>query len=459
MSETHWTYHASLIDLALQRQTRREASRCLATGFVVCQMHRRRQIQPVTTITQWEAVELLRNNGFTVDQARLDRVFNDPHAQPVHGNVSITMVGNDILGLVKGTYHARIVVAPAVDCDCDCPDWLQSGGKANQLPCKHILGLAVDASLAGQVPQPGAVQAAPPQPVAQPAAPITPLSPATPGIGVAPPPAGFPNLVARAIADAVEAIADKVEALLVQDEVPFLIGPTDCGKTSAVRRVAVRNGWRFEPVEGCESFADADLVGIVLDGKDKPGPFARAFSRARETLREARAGQQRVLLFLDEATRFNQRALDIIMTPLLPTAAEVARLMGIDTDEDVRYIEAPIWGREWAPLRLVPMVMACNPWGSPLDPATVRRVIPVEVDFASDVANLFRSPLKDAITTSWQAVKEGRLPLPIGYKTLRMAQAPDDRTFLPLYLARLRAVDRAAGEGYQKILEGMGIRL
>ena len=41
--------------------------------------------------------------------------------------------------------------------------------------------------------------------------------------------------MARAIADAVEAIADKVEALLVQDEVPFLIGPTDCGKTSAVR--------------------------------------------------------------------------------------------------------------------------------------------------------------------------------------------------------------------------------
>ena len=75
-------------------------------------MHRRRQIQAVSTPTQWEAVELLRNNGFTVDQARLDRVFNDPHAQPVHGNVSITMVGNDILGLVKGTYHAKIVVAP-----------------------------------------------------------------------------------------------------------------------------------------------------------------------------------------------------------------------------------------------------------------------------------------------------------------------------------------------------------
>ena len=77
------------------------------------QMHRRRQIQPVSTPTQWEAVELLRNNGFTVDQARLDRVFNDPHAQPVHGNVSITVAGHEILGLVKGTYHAKIVVAPA----------------------------------------------------------------------------------------------------------------------------------------------------------------------------------------------------------------------------------------------------------------------------------------------------------------------------------------------------------
>ena len=250
-----------------------------------------------------------------------------------------------------------------------------------------------------------------------------------------------------------------MEALLNLGEVPFLIGPTDCGKTSAVRRVAVRNGWRFEPVEGCESFADADLVGIVLNGQDKPGPFARAFGRAREGLQEARERQQKVLLFLDEVTRFNTRALDILMTPLLPTPADVARLMGIESDEDVRYIEAPIWGREWAPVRLVPLAMACNPWGSPLDPATVRRVIPVEVDFAADVANLFRSPLKDAITTSWQAVKEGRLPLPIGYKTLRMAQAPDDRTFLPLYLARLSAVDRAASEGYRKILEGMGIQL
>jgi hypothetical protein len=436
--------------LALYRRVR--------TGLLLQQMHRRKPIQPITTPTQYELVELLRNHGFTVDQNRLDRVFTDPQsAMPIHGNITMTVNGDVVSGLVKGTYTARIEAAPAVDCDCNCPDWLQSGGKANRMPCKHILGLAVDASLAGQLP--GSLR-----PVAQATAPANGNGTAVPApqpVQAPAAPAGqsFSDLVGGAIRAAVERIADKVEAIILAGEVPFLIGPTDCGKTSAVRRVAVRNSWRFEPIEGCESFADADLVGIVLNGQDKPGPFARAFGRAREGLQEARERQQKVLLFLDEVTRFNTRALDILMTPLLPTPAEVARLMGIESDEDVRYIEAPIWGREWAPVRLVPLAMACNPWGSPLDPATVRRVIPVEVDFAADVANLFRSPLKDAITTSWQAVKEGRLPLPIGYKTLRMAQAPDDRTFLPLYLTRLSAVDRAAGEGYRKILEGMGIQL
>ena len=33
---------------------------------------------------------------------------------------------------------------PQVECDCDCPDWFQSGGKAARTPCKHILGTAVD---------------------------------------------------------------------------------------------------------------------------------------------------------------------------------------------------------------------------------------------------------------------------------------------------------------------------
>ena len=127
--------------------------RQMSAALVLNQMHRRKAIQPITTPTQYELLELLRNHGFTVDQNRLDRVFTDPQsAMPIHGNITITVSGDVVSGLVKGTYTARIEATPAVDCDCNCPDWLQSGGKANRMPCKHILGLAVDASLAGQLP-------------------------------------------------------------------------------------------------------------------------------------------------------------------------------------------------------------------------------------------------------------------------------------------------------------------
>ncbi len=146
------------------------------------------------------------------------------------------------------------------------------------------------------------------------------------------------------------------------------------------------------------------------------------------------------------------------MTPLLPTPAEVARLIGIEADEDVRYVNAPLWGREWAPVSKTPMVLACNPWGSSLDPALLRRTLPLQVDFSAGVAALFRSPLKDAIEKSWEMAREGRLPLPIGYKALRTAAAPDDRRFMTPYLLRLRAADPAAAEGYRKIVEAAGFR-
>ena len=111
----------------------------------------------VTAPTGYVIVDLLRAAGFTIDQRRLDRVFRDPKGA-ITGKVSVTATPTEIQGLVKGVYHAviRLQGGQVTDCDCDCPDWFQSGGKAARVPCKHILATAVDARwpVAGATPAP-----------------------------------------------------------------------------------------------------------------------------------------------------------------------------------------------------------------------------------------------------------------------------------------------------------------
>jgi hypothetical protein len=261
----------------------------------------------------------------------------------------------------------------------------------------------------------------------------------------------FGEVVRQHIGIAIAALADLVESALLAGEIPFLIGPTGCGKTSAVRLVAVRNGWGFEEVTGSDSFADADLVGLRTDQMEQPGIFARAFHRAR-------AGET-VLLFLDEVLRFNIRAQDILMRPVQSTPVSVAQAMGIQTPESVRLIEAPLWGVEWAPVDKSHLVLAANPWGSRVDPALVRRVWPIPVDLDGAVANLFDSKLADVIRASWRAVQQGELPLPIEYQALARAQGPDDTALLRAYLLRLATLDRAAADGFRTVVEGIGVQL
>ena len=52
---------------------------------------------------------------------------------------------------------------------------------------------------------------------------------------------------------------------------------------------------------------------------------------------------------------------------------------------------------------------------------------------------------------------QGELPLPIEYQSLRTAKGPDDTGFLAQYLVRLRVLDKAAAEGYEHLLTGLGI--
>jgi hypothetical protein len=259
--------------------------------------------------------------------------------------------------------------------------------------------------------------------------------------------------VRRAIGQAVARLADLVEPILQADKTPFLIGPTDVAKTSAIRLVAVRHGWAFEALDGMSSYADADLVGLKTDHGVYASVIARAFRRAR--------GGECVLLFLDELTRLNQRAMDVLMRPLLPIPCEIAWAQRVPADDGqtVRMVEAPMWGLDWAPVNRCKVALACNPWGSALDPALVRRTVPLEVGFDPAVAALFQKSARDAIETSWKLVTEGQLPLPIGYTLLAEAADPTDLGFAPTYIAQLRAIDRPAAEGFRKLLEGMGIRI
>ncbi len=403
----------------------------------------------VTAATGYPLVDALRDAGYTVDQRRLDRVFRDARG-PLTGHVTISATPTEILGTVKGVYHAviRFQGGQVTDCNCDCPDWLQSGGKAQRVPCKHILATAVDGASAWS-----AKPSAPPSVSDDPATKADALStpPASPTPTAEPTDLPFGQLVRRAIGQAVSRLADRVEAILQADRVPFLIGPTDVAKTSAVRLVAVRNGWAFEALDGMSSFADADLVGLRTDHGVYASVIARAFQRAR-------AGET-VLLFLDELTRFNQRAMDVLMRPLLPIPCEVAwaQRIPVADGEAVREVEVPMWGLDWAPVSRCKIALAANPWGSALDPALVRRTVPLEVGFDPAVAALFQKPARDVIETSWKLVTEGQLPLPLGYTLLADTSSPDDLSFLPRYLAQLRALDRPAAEGFRKLLEGMGV--
>jgi len=354
----------------------------------------------------------------------------------------ITATPQDIVGEIVGRYRTSITLDAAdpsvLDLECDCPDWQQRGQHFSQ-PCKHLLALALKV---GPVPDNGAVVViTPPAP-----APTTPPPASTPPAPVT----TFRDKIVQAVTGAISALADQVEVVLVAGEVPFLIGPTGCGKTSAVRLVATRNAWGFEEVSGSPSFADADLAGVKMaGGVEIAGPFARAFRRAR-------SGEV-VLLFIDEFLRFNTRAQDILMRPLLPTPPSVVQAMGIPADEFVRLLEAPLWGIEWAPCSRAKLALACNPWGSVPDPAVVRRVTPVPVAFAPAVARLFTTPVQNAIEASWKAVQGGQLPLPIEYQALTTAEAPDDRRFLAGYFGRLAAIDPAAAEGFRKVLQGIGV--
>jgi len=378
-------------------------------------------------------IDTLRRAGLTIEPGRLRR------ARGLAPDTWQALPGGGFEGVVLGGGQRQTPYHPAIRLDaeghltvaCTCADWRTRGMHTN-MPCKHILTLAFHV---GDIPTVSDE--------------VEPDLSETETMQEAPPEPPFSQKLRHVIADAIAALADRVDALMQAGEIPFLLGPTGSGKTSAVRLVAQRHGWAFEEVAGSPSFADSDLVGLRTDHIEVPGVFARAFRRAREQ-------GETVLLFLDELTRFNARALDVLMRPLQVTSAKTARAMGLAWS-DIRLVEAPLWGQDWAPADRVRIVLAANPWGAQLDPALVRRVHPLPAGFSDAVLELFQEPVRGAIRASWAAVESGQLPLPVEYQLLLTATSPDDASIFTPYLHRLRALDPASAEGFQAILAGLGI--
>jgi hypothetical protein len=314
---------------------------------------------------------------------------------------------------------------------CTCPDWLERG-RLNNMPCKHLLAVAMRS---GELP--AEVASSTPQHM-----PPLPLEADPPALD-----APFGERVSAAIAQAVDELSARVLAVLREGYVPLLLGPTGCGKTSALRQAALQIGCLLVEHAGADSWSDSDLVGVEMPGgKRMPGPLANALTHARET-------GEPVLLFLDEFPRYNPRAQEALMRLLLPIPAQAAAAMGIPCSGAVRAASAPFWGEEWAPADLVHIALAGNPWGNPLDPALVRRTVPLMIDFDARISALFGSTLQAAIGLSWSGTRDGSLPLPIEYGELARANAPEDTAVLGRYLNRLRAIDPAAAGGFETLLK------
>ncbi len=380
--------------------------------------------------------------GFTVEPARLKRASDIRSVNKP--NVESRLNGETLVEITMNSYAVRWEITPrgedaVVRPSCTCPDWADRGRYTNTL-CKHLLSAALqnDGLFADVIKL---------KPIS--ADVIFPTKAEKQKVERV---EDFNGQVQREISKAVSSLAEDVLAVLKEGYVPFLLGPTGVGKTSAIRQVALATQSLLIEHAGADSFTDSDLVGVEMpSGKRMPGPIGNALTHAREM-------GEPVLLFLDEFLRYNSRAQESLMRLLLPIPAEITRVMGVAHDGAIRATSAPFWGDEWAPAETVSIVLAANPWGNVPDPALVRRTVPIMVGFEKNVAGLFSQKTRAAIDLSWKGTADGSLPLPIEYGELARAQSADDPAILARYNKRLMALDPAAAKGFETLLGNLGAK-
>ncbi|OQA22631.1 MAG: AAA domain (dynein-related subfamily) [Chloroflexi bacterium ADurb.Bin360] len=333
---------------------------------------------------------------------------------------------------IKHTVTLAYEAGGSVYGKCSCQDFT-TRQMALGLPCKHLVAVAMwldgrGASLEDLV-QPGAAVAV---------------------AGNA-----WPNGALRlAVGKAIANLANAIGGFLLEGEAPLVIGPTGVGKTTALHKVAEALNFGMEEVAGSESWTEADLIGTWTPAREWVwGPIGRAFSRAQQG--------ETTIMFVDEVTRFNPRAADILLRAIQPLEASLARRMGINvpsTVDEVFVAEAPLLGyRQWAPADNLLWVAAGNPGVNPLDPALVRRFLVLEAQLDRSVLDVLPSAVQTLIGSLWDSYETGELPLPLEYQQLTRARSADD--LFKLYHARLRALDVVAAEAVARVLAGNGFQI
>ncbi len=264
-----------------------------------------------------------------------------------------------------------------------------------------------------------------------------------------------------------------VNIALAMEKPLLLTGEAGTGKTQLAFEVARALGMKMEvlrcksTIKGEEACYTQDTVLRLNDARFGSGetgrhvqnfydyviwgPIGRAFNRAQQG--------ETVLLFIDEVTRFNPRAADILLRAIQPLASGLARRMGLTaippTVDEVFVAEAPLLGyRQWAPADRLLWVAAGNPGVNPLDPALVRRFLVCEARLDRNVLQALPTEVQDLVGSLWDSYEQGELPLPLDYQQLTRARGAAD--LFRLYHARLRALDPIAAEAVARILEGNG---
>jgi len=277
----------------------------------------------------------------------------------------------------------------------------------------------------------------------------------------------FKTKLNKAIGNAIENVIDVTKEVLRKGKHPFLLGPTGCGKTSAIsalikdrefwlelfkNRYGIEfdqflpngEGMLFDSIAGLETYGDADIVGLITQMKEVASIIARAFAIARSG--------KFVTVFCDEFKRFDPRVQNFFMTALLPIDATTARSMGIDTDESIYRVEAPVWGIEWAPVKHIIWIFGANEWGAAIDPAFARRVQARFIEYSDAALHPLDSDIADFIRQTWQDTRDGLLSLPIEYGLLSTMKNGSDVSIFADWLENLRLIDPALKLEYsQKI--------